>query len=511
MRKPMVGLLAMAGMVAGSSWAGDGPVIEQHLQQSQIEAGALPFDRIFGHGRDLFAAKFNLYDGQGRPATTGGGAPRVAGSAPLFIRTSGPDANSCAGCHNDPFIGAAGDVVANVFVLAQTLDPVTESVNGRFSNERNTLGMQGSGAIEMLAREMTAELQAQRQLGLERAAASGRDVEVRLSSKGVQFGSLLAKAGGTVDTANVRGIDADLVLRPFHQKGVVVSLREFSVNAMNHHHGMQAVERFGAARTGTADFDQDGVADELSVGDITAVTLFQAALAVPGQVLPEDRDELVSVLVGERVFDRVGCSDCHTPQMTLASKQFVEPNPYNPGNTAGPAQIGNYAFDLTTTGELPRLEPHAAGGALVRAYTDLKRHNLCDAEIRHYCNEQVVQAGVSTELFLTRKLWDVGNSAPYGHKGDLTTLTEAIEVHGGEARASRDAYFALPQQARDDVIDFLKSLQMLPPGTPSLVVDKQGQPQAKAQLKQALQPEIEVRLGGELAATGRDLVAGGRR
>jgi len=43
--------------------------------------------------------------------------------------------------------------VANVFVLAQVLDPVTDSVSAEFSDERNTLGMNGSGAIEMLARE----------------------------------------------------------------------------------------------------------------------------------------------------------------------------------------------------------------------------------------------------------------------------------------------------------------------------------------------------------------------
>ena len=49
---------------------------------------------------------------------------------------------------------------------------------------------------------------------------------------------------------------------------------------MNHHHGMQAVERFGIGQRDhrgnvitTSDFDEDGVADELTAGDITAVTL----------------------------------------------------------------------------------------------------------------------------------------------------------------------------------------------------------------------------------------------
>ena len=50
------------------------------------------------------------------------------------------------------------------------------------------------------------------------------------------------------------------------------SLREFTNNAMNHHHGMQTVERFGAG----IDPDQDGHVDELTVGDVTAATIFQA-------------------------------------------------------------------------------------------------------------------------------------------------------------------------------------------------------------------------------------------
>ena len=49
--------------------------------------------------------------------------------------------------------------------------------------------------------------------------------------------------------------------------------------------------------------------------------------------------------------------------------------------------------------------------------------------------------GIATELFLTRKLWDVGNSAPYGHRGDLTTLTDAIAADPTPARRSEPAEF----------------------------------------------------------------------
>ena len=40
--------------------------------------------------------------------------------------------------------------------------------------------------------------------------------------------------------------------------------------------------------------------------------------------------------------------------------------------------------------------------------------------------------------------------------------------------ASRQAFQALTPSQQDDVIEFLKSLQVLPPGTPCLVVDERG-------------------------------------
>lgn len=475
-------LAALIGLaVAGPALAiGDGPVLSAHLDQSRIEHGQVDFQEVFDHGRDLFVAKFNTLDGQSRPATTGSGAARVPGSAPRFIRTSAPDANSCSGCHNDPFVGAAGDIVANVFVLAQTLDPVAESVSPNLSNERNTLGMQGSGAIEMLAREMTVEIQAQRSSAIAAAVQTSQIVTRTLSAKHVSFGSLIAKPDGSVDTSGVTGVNADLIIRPFHQKGAVISLREFTNNAMNHHHGMQSEERFGPSRTGSSDFDQDGVPSELSVGDITAATIYQAALATPGQVLPDDVPSLRAIIRGEQTFSAIGCSGCHVPELQLNSRYFDEPNPFNPSGNLTPGDVTQiFRFDLTSEGELPRPEATPNGGAIVRAYTDLKRHNLCDAEIRHFCNELVVQGGIATELFLTRKLWDVGNSAPYGHKGDLTTITEAILAHGGEGRAARNAFAALAKPRQDELVEFLKSLQMLPPGTPALIVDKRMQPVEK--------------------------------
>ncbi|MGF1640447.1 MAG: di-heme oxidoredictase family protein [Rhodospirillales bacterium] len=434
----------------------DTPSFAGHLEHPDIVAGRIGLKQVLNHGKELFVAPLNICDGAGRPATTGTGAARSPEGQPAFLRTSGPDAAACAGCHNQPAIGGGGDFVANVFVLAQALDPVTFSVSPEFSNERNTLGMFGAGAIEMLGREMTAELQAQ--------AAALPDGDHVLVTKGVSFEVTIA--GGVVTASS--GVDTDLVVKPFHQAGVVRSIREFTVNAFNHHHGMQAEERFDLMGKGS-DFDDDGVERELTIGDITAVTLFQAALPVPVQEVPTDRRASLAVKQGEKLFEDVGCAACHMPTLRLDSRLFVEPNPLNPPGTFGDASQ-SVSFDMTRVSGLEKAERR---GAIVRAYTDLKRHVMCDAPdhpdaIRHFCNETLdqgrpeIDGRPGRECFITRKLWDVGNSAPYGHRGDLTTIAEAILAHGGASRASRDAFVALGDDEQRKIVAFLKSLKADP-------------------------------------------------
>lgn len=478
MRHVVSTLLGVVAASVVSAQVGEEPAVREHLDQAAIEAGQVSLDKLFEHGQLLFDARFNALDGQGRPATTGGGAPRQPGQPP-FIRTSAPDAISCAGCHAQPRSGGAGDFVANVFVLAQTLDPVIDSVDAHFSNERNTLGMMGAGPIEMLAREMTAELHAIRDEARAAAAASGQEQTRPLIAKGVSFGTLRVLPDGRIDPSGIDGVDWDLIIKPFHQKGAVVSLREFTNNAMNHHHGMQSVERFGL----DVDADGDGVVNELSVGDITAATVFQAMLNAPGQVIPMPTK--AECEEGELLFSTIGCASCHIPSLELSSRFFMEPNPYNPPGNLRETEVSRIlVFDMTRDGPGPHIERTAGGGAIVRAFTDLKRHNLNDEELNFFANEKVPQGRLNgfapaseftieppprpTEEFLTRKLWDVGNTSPYGHRGDLTTITDAIYYHGGDARASRDAFFALPQEDQDKIVEFLRTLQVVPDGAERL-------------------------------------------
>jgi CxxC motif-containing protein (DUF1111 family) len=69
---------------------------------------------------------------------------------------------------------------------------------------------------------------------------------------------------------------------------------------------------------------------------------------------------------------------------------------------------------------------------------------------------------VNRDVFLTPRLWGAGSTAPYGHRGDLTTLHEAIASHGAEGAAARAAYAALTPEDRHRIIEFLLSLRIGP-------------------------------------------------
>lgn len=466
--------LAVPAPCIAATPIGDGPSIPTHMNQFDIEAGRVSVKQLREHGKLLFEARFNFFDGQGRPGVTGIGTPRPAAGQPDFSRVSGPDASSCLGCHNQPRSGGAGDFVTNVFVHAQDLNPVTESISAELSNERNSLGMMGSGPIEMLAREMTTELIAIRTAARNEASTSGQSQTRDLVAKGISFGKITVLPNGKVDPTQIVGVDWDLIVKPFDQKGTVVSLRQFSGNSLVQHHGMQPIERVGAA-----DPDGDGVFNEITVGDLTALTIFQAALNAPGQVLPKDRARADAARRGQVIFNTIGCTACHVPSFTLNSREFTEPSPFNPpGNIRAEDVTRLVRFDMTSGGERPGIERGRGTTAIIRPFTDLKRHNLNDANVNHFDNERVSDGTLAgfapasdftieplprpTSEFLTRKLWDVGNTAPYGHRGDLTTITEAIWAHGGEGAESRLRFEALPQGDRDAVVEFLKSLQIRP-------------------------------------------------
>lgn len=103
--------------------------------------------------------------------------------------------------------------------MLESVTPTLESLSADFSNERKTLGLFGSGPIEMLAREMTEELSLIRFAAINQAVLSNRFITAPLITKGVDFGTITARPDGWVDLTGVRGVNTDLIVRPFHQNG----------------------------------------------------------------------------------------------------------------------------------------------------------------------------------------------------------------------------------------------------------------------------------------------------
>ena len=287
-----------------------------------------------------------------------------------------------------------------------------------------------------------------------------QDVRADLVSKGVRFGYLTAHPDGIVDLDSVDGVDADLIVRPFSRKGVFTSLRQFTINALNVHHGMEASERFGVRWTGSHDFDESGVPDAVTDGDVTALVAFQATLRAA------DRQERSARRLARRrrrrrqaVRHRSAARPAIAPTLPLKSLIFTDPAPYDMAGTlrAGEVKKG-IAIDLSQYAWAQDLQKNDKGEWLIPLFSDLKRHLIVDNQVNALGNELQAQRFVERDVFLTPRLWGVGSTAPYGHRGDFRMLDEIIAAHGGEARFARDAYLALDKKDRDTVIAFLRSL-----------------------------------------------------
>lgn len=468
------------------------PAAEEHGDQLELLAlvqggqDEAAFELAFETGDELFETVFNALDGVG--ANVGRGqrftrVPRADLDGPgewanhVPERATGPNAESCNSCHRTPSDDGAGLAVDNVH-----RDPKHSGSPGSFI-QRNTPHVFAPGAVQRLAEEMTASLHGIRSEAGREAARREQRVTRDLAAKGVAFGRITAFPRGSFDTSEVQGIDADLVVRPFQWKGSVAFLRDFNRGAAHNELGMQAVELTGDARDG----DGDGVVDEMTIGDQTALAVYLAAQPRPTTLVeldalgllapPLSAAERQQIRHGFEVFGTVGCAHCHVPRLLLDDPLFHEPSAsalYRDERfPAGqdPLALGvdprfPVSFDLTadqpdnrivrpdgTLVHLGSLRKDARGRAQVELFSDLKRHDM-GRELA----ESIDEVGSGASVFLTETLWGVGSSAPYLHDGRATTLTEALLEHGGEAKRVREAFEALAPPEQQDLLAFLENL-----------------------------------------------------
>lgn len=477
--------------------------LKAHVESSDIAGGKYTVATLVDAGGDLFHTPFNGLDGVGSFVREDGS--KVARFAPIGPR--GPTAQSCGECHAEPFPTSAGLAHSAV---ARAKKGTTAPVN-----VRSVTSVFGNGILQLLAQEMTEDLWTARDEAVAAAKASpGTRVERPLASKGTNFGMIAATATAagavSVDVSKVAGVDPDLVVRPLGWKGDVPTLRNFSAGAAAGAMGLIADElvwkKAGAGKS--PDVDGDGVGRELSVGDITALTVYMAAqetpteagrLATLGYVQALSAEDAGRVDAGRKAFASLGCATCHTPEMPLLNTRYEEPTLRGRGQyyDAALAKLDPdydpkrpFTFDVLQDAQPPKAEARAGGGAAIRLYGDLKRHAMgrlladpagtsdpvgADLEPVKYDGKAVA---IPADQFLTAELWGVGNSGPWLHDNRAGTLREAVALHGedapplvgaagrSEAQEARDAFLKASAADQDALVAFLLSLRTFSPEKP---------------------------------------------
>jgi len=429
--------------------------------------------RAIRRGRQLFQRKFSIAEGVG---------PRVNwdGSGDITtMRALGAGlADSCAACHGRPrgSAGHGGDV-------------------STFPDSRDAPHLFGLGLIEMLADEMTADLRAIREQALREArgrgkppaAGRGRSVTKALVSKGIDFGSITAFPNGDTDTSSVRGVDADLRVRPFFHHGGVASIREFVIGALNDEMGLQAWDPILCAATDPSDpqrvksasgFRFDPAVDTFQRPPACDPSEDRDADGVSGEIDPALVDYVEFYLLnyfkpalyrqtprtaeGLALMESIGCTSCHVRTLEIERDRRVADaeTVYDPEQGVFNelfAEVYPLFAPVDDRDGYPQLLPIGGPFAVENVFTDLKRHDLGPAfEERDYDGSRI-------RAHVTEPLWGVGTSAPYGHDGRSVTLDAVIRRHGGEAAPVTAAYVALAPDDQDKILDFLETLVLFPP------------------------------------------------
>ena len=262
-------------------------------------------------------------------------------------------------------------------------------------------------------------------------------------------------------------------------------------------------------------FVSQACANELGIISSNALAR-QRGIATLGDISPAALSDMVSYVYslpsptegsttetyhGEKVFNRVGCADCHVPDVRPAMGIFSDLLLHDMGpDLQSPmfAPTGASSFSSSSSQTLGLLPPmqsdidfqtmerpnYAARGSapegLPTYYGDndqspspaplyMVRQNAVPAFPPAYDNENAEKEDISRSIgagwetyqreWRTPPLWGVSSTAPYLHDGRAATLREAILMHGGEAKSSRDKFDALDESEKAKLIAFLESLR----------------------------------------------------
>lgn len=167
-----------------------------------------------------------------------------------------------------------------------------------------------------------------------------------------------------------------------------------------------------------------GGTPEIDGTHVDHVVTFMAYLTVPAaRRTPGD----AHVARGAAVFDSIGCSACHVETQTTSARTTID--------------------------------DAALAGVVFHPYTDLLLHDL-GPDLA-----DIGEGDAAPQEWRTPPLWGLGLveaasplSSRFLHDGRAVSIADAIDWHGGEATAAREAWQALGDDDRAALLAFLRSL-----------------------------------------------------
>jgi CxxC motif-containing protein (DUF1111 family) len=204
----------------------------------------------------------------------------------------------------------------------------------------------------------------------------------------------------------------------FGRKGDAADVAGFIDSALRFELGLTTPDnpveetRNGVPIPSETDPMQEPEIDLEGFGLLTAYVRFLGAPAP--QSVPSDGD---AVDQGDELFQRIGCTDCHVPELRTGPSEVV-----------------------------------ALADRVIRPYSDLLVHDLGDAD------GDVCGRDVGPGEYRTAPLWGLRYRDRYMHDGTTTDLIAAISRHGGEAALARDTFLRLAPEERSALLAFLASL-----------------------------------------------------
>ncbi|MSQ96354.1 MAG: hypothetical protein EXR98_17625 [Gemmataceae bacterium] len=248
--------------------------------------------------------------------------------------------------------------------------------------------------------------------------------------------------------------------------------------------GVRAPTKTGLPGISLDDPDRDGYCEELSEGDMDVSEWYLLNHPSPARakITPE-------VAAGEKLFAKIGCASCHTPDWTLLAsnpnaKDYTEKFTgdrrffdlevaWNDKTDRLEGKL-NYLVNKITScdpkgADRERMVPKRGAFTVRGIYSDFKYHDVGEDFYQMQYDGSIVRQ------WRTTPLWGVGHTAPYGHDGADLDLNTTIRRHGGEALDSRNAYVKLSDAERSQVLAFLNNLVLYQ--TDQLPTDLQGRGQ----------------------------------